>query len=238
MSGHSKWSNIKHKKVASDAKKSKVYSKLIKEITVAARIGGGDPAANSQLRTLLEKARSVNMPRENAVRAIKRGTGDLPGVHYEAQKYEGYGPGGIAVIVDVLTDNKNRAIADLRNLFSRKGGSVAENGAVSWMFERYYVIRGNSKTLGEEELFEALLDYEIKEIDKSEDVWIITCEMQAMEAVKKALKTLDFSVESAELEWVAKELIEIPKDKEKQALDFLESLEDLDDVQNVYTNLA
>lgn len=238
MAGHSKWHNIKHKKAASDAKKAKVFTKIIKEITVAARSGGGDPAKNPTLRTLLEKARSVNMPQENALRAIKRGTGELPGVNYEAHQYEGYGPGGIALIVDVLTDNKNRAIADVRSVFSRKGGSVAENGAVSWMFEHLGVIQGTS-SLSENQLLEALIEHDVKSLENDEDNhWTITCPVQSLTSVQQVLKGLDFTIEEAEPEWVAKEALELPEDKQEKAIELLQSIEELDDVQNVYTNLA
>ena len=238
MAGHSKWHNIKHKKAASDAKKAKVFTKIIKEITVAARTGGGDPAKNPTLRTLLEKARSVNMPQDNAQRAIKRGTGELPGVNYEAHQYEGYGPAGIALIIDVLTDNKNRAIAEVRSVFSRKGGSVAESGAVSWMFERLGVIHGTSP-LTEDELLEALIEYDINNLESSDNNhWTITCSIQSLADVKETLKSLNFTIEEAEPEWVAKETMELPEDKQEKAVELLQAIEELDDVQNVYTNLA
>lgn len=238
MAGHSKWHNIKHKKAASDAKKAKAFTKIIKEITVSARTGGGDPASNPTLRGLLEKARSVNMPQENAQRAIKRGTGELPGVNYEAHQYEGYGPAGIAVIVDVLTDNKNRAIAELRSVFTRKGGSVAESGAVSWMFERLGVIHGTSSTLSEDVLLETLIEHDIKNIEQNDDHWTITCSIQALTDVKETLQNMDFIIEDAEPEWVAKDPMELSEDKQDQAVEFLQAIEELDDVQNVYTNLA
>ncbi len=163
MSGHSKWATIKHKKAKEDAKRGKVFTKLIKEITVAAK-AGGDPAGNPRLRTLLDNAKEVNMPQENVTRAIKKGTGELPGVSYQSQMYEGYGPGKIAIIVDVLTDNKNRAVADLRHLFVRKGGVLAENGAVQWMFDRMGIIRGSGSNVTEDKLIELLLDYDVKDI--------------------------------------------------------------------------
>jgi YebC/PmpR family DNA-binding regulatory protein len=238
MAGHSKWKNIKHKKAASDAKKAKVYTKIIKEITVSARTGGGDPAKNPTLRTLLEKARAANMPLENAQRAIKRGTGELPGVNYEAHQYEGYGPNGIAIIVDVLTDNKNRAVAEVRSIFTRQGGSLAENGAVSWMFERLGVICAQNAKATEESILESLIDYEITNITQSDDTWTITCDVQALNEVKTALNDLNFTIESAEPEWVAKTPMDLEEDKQEAAIDFLHAVEELDDVQNVYTNLA
>lgn len=248
MAGHSKWKNIKRKKAVTDSQKAKVYTKLIKDITVSARTGGGDPAHNANLRMLLEKARRANMPQENAIRAIKKGTGELPGVHYEAHQYEGYGPGGIAVIIEVLTENKNRGIAEVRAVFSRKGGSIAETGAVNWMFERKGVVRGkqasSSKTaLSEDLLLETLIDYSVSDIScdensSGEKVWTITCDPQDLENVKNALNKLNFEMDEAELEWVAKENVELSEDKQETAVDFLEALEELEDVQNVYSNLA
>lgn len=239
MSGHSKWKTIKHKKAATDKQKAKVYTKIIKDITVAARESGGDPAHNPHLRMLLEKARKANMPSDNAIRAIKKGTGELPGVHYEAHQYEGYGPGGIAVIIEVLTENKNRAIAETRAVFSRKGGSIGETGSVNWMFERKGVVRGTGATLTEDMLLEALLDCDVSDIEHNDDVWTITCAPHDLENVKEALSKLKFTLDEAELEWVAKNSMELT-DEEKQAaaVEFLEALEELEDVQNVYSNLA
>ena len=237
MAGHSKWKNIKRKKAVTDAHKAKAYTKLIKDITVAARMGG-DPQHNPTLRLLLEKSRKANMPQENALRAIKKGTGELPGVYYEAHQYEGYGPNGIAVIVEVLTDNKNRAIAEVRNIFSRKGGSLAETGAVNWMFERKGVIHGKSENISEDALLESLLDYDISNIEKEDETVTITCATQDLDAVKNKLQSLHVAIEDAEPAWVAKTNIDLPAGKEEQAVDFLGALEDLEDVQNVYTNLA
>ena len=237
MAGHSKWKNIKRKKAVTDAHKAKVYTKLIKDITIAAR-AGGDPNHNPTLRFLLEKARKANMPQENATRAIKKGTGELPGVNYEAHQYEGYGPNGIAVIVEVLTDNKNRAVAEVRSIFTRKGGSLAETGAVNWMFERKGVIKGKAENLSEDTLLESLLDYDVSDIEHEDNQWTVTCATQDLEAVKNKLQTLHVAVEDAEPAWVAKTSMELPAEKEEQAVDFLEALEDLEDVQNVYTNLA
>lgn len=237
MAGHSKWKNIKRKKAVTDAHKAKVYTKLIKDITVAARSGGGEPANNPHLRMLLEKARKSNMPHENALRAIKKGTGELPGVQYESHQYEGYGPGGIAVIVEVLTENKNRAIAETRAVFTRKGGSLGETGSVNWMFERKGVVRCKG-TSSEDALLEALIDYNVADISHDEELWTITCDPHDLEVVKEMLSNMRMSLEEAELEWVAKNNVEVPEEKQEQAVDFLSSLEDLEDVQHVYTNLA
>lgn len=239
MAGHSKWKNIKRQKAVTDAQKAKVYTKLIKDITVAAREAGGDPAHNPHLRMLLEKARKANMPSENATRAIKKGTGELPGVHYEAHQYEGYGPGGIAVIIEVLTENKNRAIAETRAVFTRKGGSLGETGSVNWMFERKGVVRGTGAKITEDTLLEALLDCNVSDIEQNDGIWTITSDPQDLECVKTALHKLNFVIDESELEWVAKNSVELT-DEEKQAaaVEFLEALEDLEDVQNVYSNLA
>ena len=237
MSGHSKWKTIKHKKAATDAQKAKKYTKLIKDITVAARSGGGETANNPHLRMLLEKARKANMPQENAVRAVKKGTGELPGVQYETHHYEGYGPAGIAVIVDVLTDNKNRAVSEVRTVFTRKGGSLGETGSVNWMFERKGVVKCKGTTT-EDALLEALFEYNIADISHDEDIWTITGDTSDLEAVKNTVQKMGLAIEDAEIEWVAKTDVEVPEDKQEQAVDFLSALEDLEDVQHVFTNLA
>jgi len=238
MAGHSKWANIKHRKAAQDAKKGKVFTRLIKEITVAAREGGGDPSGNPRLRTLLEKARLVNMPQENYTRAIKKGTGELPGVHYETQSYEGHGPAGIAIIIETLTDNKNRTAGEIRHLFSRGGGSLGANGSVSWMFSRLGMIKVHNAKHTEDELLEMLLDYDIKDINAGDDLIFVTCEPTSTDLVRKTLEEHGLKIESAELEWVPKEAICLDDEPAEKAIEFLESLEELDDVQNVYTNLG
>lgn len=240
MSGHSKWSTIKHKKAIIDSKRGKAFTKLIKEITVAARLGGGDTEGNGnpRLRTLLEKAKAINMPLDNAVRAIKKGTGELPGVNYEAYMYEGYGPEGIAVIVETLTDNKNRTVGELRHAFSAKGGNLAENGAVNWMFEKMGSLKGKADNLSEDSLLEMLLDFDIADLSIDEGTFFITCAPKALDAVKQALLSKNIAVESAELEWVPKDSIKLDDAAAQKAYDFLNFIEDLDDVQNVYTNLG
>lgn len=238
MSGHSKWSQIKHKKAILDSKRGKAFTKLIKEITVAARVGGGDPNGNPRLRTLIEKAKQINMPTENAMRAVKKGTGELPGVNYEQFMYEGYGPGGIAIIVEVLTDNKNRSVSELRHAFTIKGGSLAENGAVSWMFEKMGVIKAKNHSITEDELLEKLIDYDISDITLDEGTFFITCSPKSVEDVKKALIGAGLNVESTEIEWTAKTPLKLEGSESDKALDFLNAIEDLEDVQNVYTNLA
>lgn len=237
MSGHSKWATIKRKKAALDNKRGKAFSQLTKEITVAARLGGGDPAGNSRLRLLMEKARVINMPSDNIARAIKRGTGELPGVSYEASTYEGYGPQGIAVMVDVLTDNKNRTVADLRRLFSSQGGSLAESGAVSWMFNKLGVVQAVGK-IDEDTLIEKLIEFDIKDIDQADNIVTITCDPRALEGVKNAITYLGLKVEHADLEWVAQNDLDLHGEPAQKATEFLNELEEHDDVQHVYTNFT
>lgn len=239
MSGHNRWSQIKHKKAKEDSKRGKTFTKLIKEITIAARDGGGDPASNATLRHLLEKGREVNMPLDNAMRAIKRGIGELPGVHYDSYTYEGYGPSGIAVIIEVLSDNKNRTVADLRHLCSSEGGVLADSGAVNWMFDYQGVIRVSSPTITEDILLEHLLEYTIIDIKADGTTFTIVCDPKSVDQVKHALLTIpQLKIESAELEWVAKNPIDLSDEETERALDFLSALQDHDDVKNVYTNMA
>lgn len=238
MAGHSKWAQIKHKKAILDSKRGKQFTKLIKEITVAARVGGGDPAGNPRLRFLLEKAKNINMPQDNAARAVKKGTGELPGVQYESHIYEGYAPGNVALIIEVLTDNKNKAIAEVRHFFSRNGGRIADAGSVSWMFERAGVIYAKGTNLTEDALLELLLDYDIKDITLDNDTAIITCDPKAMEEVKDTLTKAGLTITEAELEWVPKSPVEVSDEDGQRAMQFVEGLEELDDVQNVYTSIA
>lgn len=238
MAGHSKWSQIKHKKAKEDCKRGKLFTKLIKEITIAARMGGGDPAGNARLRLLLEKAKEINMPQDNSARAIKRGTGEIPGQSYESYIYEGYGPGNIAVIVEVLTDNKNRAIAEMRTIFTRKGGVVAQAGAVSWMFSKLGIIRIPASETSEEALLELLIEHEISDINVEDNIITITCDLKAIEEIKQILSENKIKTETAEIEWVPQSSVVVNKENEEKAYDFLQALEDLDDVQNVYTNLG
>lgn len=237
MSGHSKWATIKRKKAALDSKKGKAFSRLTKEISVASRIGGGDITGNPRLRLLVDKAREINMPMDNITRAIKKGTGELPGAAYEPQMYEGYGPYGIAVIVDTLSDNKNRTVAEIRRLFSVKGGSLGESGSVNWMFSKMGVVRIIEATITEDELLEKLIDYDIKDIERDEDTITITCNPKALEDVKQAVTKMGLKIDSAELEWVAQNTTTLQGDNAEKAIEFLNELEEHDDVQNVYTNL-
>lgn len=238
MSGHSKWSTIKHKKAKEDAKRGKVFTKLVREITVAAKEGGADPDGNPRLRLILEKAKAVNMPADNVQRAIKKGAGGADGETYHAHTYEGYGVHGTAVIIETLSDNKNRTVADLRHIFSKMGGNLAENGAVSWMFEHKGVVHGVSSK-NEDVLLESLMDADIDDLVKHEDNVVITCKIQDLENVKKNAEAAGIKVEQAQFEWVAKNPLSIDAaGDEEQVIKLLEALEDLDDVQNVYSNLA
>lgn len=239
MSGHSKWSTIKHKKAALDAKRGKSWTKIIREITVAAREGGGDIGGNAKLRLIVDKAKAANMPQDNINRAIKKGTGELAGgENYEASTYEGYGPYGVAIMIEVLSDNKNRTVSSLRHIFTKMSGAMAENGAVAWMFEHKGVIRATG-TLTEDELIEKLLDYNVDDVSLDDEVFSITCKKQYLEPLKKVVEGLGLKVEAAQLEWVAKNPIVITdKNQEESLIKFLEAIEDLDDVQNVYANIG
>lgn len=237
MAGHSKWKQIKHKKAILDSKRGKSFTKLIKEITIASRLGGPDPDGNPKLRLLLEKAKEINMPQDNSTRAIKRGSGELPGMHYERYMYEGYGPGNIAILIEVLTDNKNRAVAELRTFFNKKNGILAESGAVSWMFNKLGVIKLEKSSISEDILIDSLLAHEVKDIHQEENYFVVTCDPKALDEVKKVILDLGSKVESAEIEFVPQNYISLNGEVEDKAHEFLTSLEDLEDVQNVYTNL-
>ena len=237
MAGHSKWANIKHKKAKEDAKKGKVFTRLIREITVAAREGGGDPTGNAKLRLLIDKARVANMPQENIIRAVKRGTGELAGVNYESVRYEGYAPFGVAVVIEVLTDNKNRTVSDLRHLFLKFGGKLAEIGAVGWIFERKGVILLKAPNYSEDEVLEKLLDCNIEDVIVSDELFSIYTTTDDLEPVKEVIEKKGFPVESAEIGWVAKDSISLGEEEEKKVYKLLEAIEDLDDVKDVYANL-
>lgn len=237
MAGHSKWANIKHKKAKEDSKRSKIFTKIIKEITMAAREHGGNPDMNPRLRLLMEKAKEANMPIENTMRAIKKGTGELPGAAYEEYTYEGYGPNGIAVMVEAITDNKNRTVAEFRRLFSENGGTLGETGTVAWMFEKLGAINAIG-TISEDALLEHLIDYDIKDIQIDGDNVTVYCDPKSLEQVKNAVEKAGLKIESSALEWVAKSNMELPEEKSEKALAFLSNLQDHDDVENVYTNLG
>lgn len=236
MSGHSKWSTIKRKKGAADAKRGKIFTKLIKEITVSARTGGGDASANPRLRLAIDNAKAQNMPADNIERAIKKATGEMEGVNYIELKYEGYGPGGIAVLVECMTDNKNRTVADVRHAFSKHGGSLGENGSVAWMFDYKGVVVGPANGKDEEEIMEAVLDADPDDISVEDDYYEITSSVENFEPVRKAAVEAGLEVENASLQWIAKNTTEITGEVAEKAMKTIDMLEDLDDVQNVYTN--
>ena len=236
MSGHSKWASIKHKKAAADAQRGKTFTKVIKELTQAAREGGGNPDANPRLRVALEKAKEANMPKDNITQAIKRGTGELPGVTYESATYEGYGSGGVAILVQVLTDNKNRAAAEIRNLFSKKNGNMGAPGSVAWMFHQKGLILVDKK-MSEDELMTLALDSGAEDF-KSDDPesYEITTAPGDFEKVKQALVAKGIHPKHAEVAMVPANTVKVEGGAARQVLDLVQALEDHDDVQNVYAN--
>lgn len=239
MSGHSKWSTIKRKKGAIDAARGKVFTKIIKEITVAARIGGGDIEANPRLRLAVQTAKSNNMPADNISRAIKKGTGELDGVNYEEITYEAYGPGGTALIIESMTDNRNRTVADLRHLLSRNGGNLAESGAVSWNFERKGVIVISKGNFSEEELLNIVLDSGGDDFSDEDDFFEVTASLENFDTVRKAIETANLSglkIENASLQYVAKSTNKVEGKEAEQVVKLISVIEDNDDVQNVYSN--
>jgi len=237
MSGHSKWATIKHKKGAADAKRGQMFTKLIKEISIAARMGGGDPEANARLRTAILKARGANMPKDNIDRAIKKGTGELEGVNYEELVYEAYAPGGVAVLIEVLTDNKNRAAADVRNMLTKSGGSLATSGAVSRLFKRQGIITFDAEKYEEDDIMEAALEGGAEDVASSEGIIEVTTAPEDFEAVLNALNDKGMESESAEISMVADVEVALDKDATGKVLRLIDRLEENDDVQNVYTNL-
>jgi len=236
MSGHSKWATIKRKKGALDAKRGKLFTKLIKELTIAAREGGGDPNANPRLRLAVDNAKSANMPADNIERAIKKATGGLEGVTYHELTYEGYGPGGIALLVEVATDNKNRTVAEVRHLFSRHSGSMGETGSVSWMFEKKGVISLPAQKKSEEEILDIVLEAGAEDLHTEDGYYEITTPVESFEQVRKALINAKLEIENASLQWIPKNNIRTTGDDAEKVLKLIEALEDCDDVQNVYSN--
>ncbi len=237
MSGHSKWSSIKHKKGATDAKRGKVFTRLIKEITVAARMGGGgDPASNPRLRTAIQAAKNENMPKDNIERAIKKGTGELEGVNYEESNYEGYGPGGAAVFIESLTDNKNRAVADIRYIFSKNGGNLGENGCVAWMFDKKGYFNIEKKSFDEEKIMEIAIDAGAEDIREEENNIEIITSLEDFESVKEAIDDASISYFDAEITMLPQTTAYLEGKEAEQMIRLMEALEDCDDVQKVYTN--
>jgi YebC/PmpR family DNA-binding regulatory protein len=239
MSGHSKWSTIKRKKGAIDAARGKVFTKIIKEITVAARIGGGDVEANPRLRLAVNSAKSNNMPADNITRAIKKGTGELEGVSYEEITYEGYGPGGIALVIEAMTDNRNRTVADLRHLLAKNGGNLAESGAVIWNFERKGVITVSKGGFTEDDLMNVILDAGADDLTDEDEFYEITSSIENFDKVRKALEASGLpglKIESASLQYVSKTDSRVEGKDAEAVLKLIGAVEDNDDVQNVYSN--
>jgi YebC/PmpR family DNA-binding regulatory protein len=238
MSGHSKWATIKHAKGAADAKRGQVFTKLIKEISIAARMGGGSPDSNPRLRTAILKARGANMPKDNIDRAIKKGTGELEGVNYEELVYEAYAPGGVAIFIEVLTDNKNRAAADIRNILTRAGGQLATSGSVSRLFKRQGVITLDGEKYTEDAVMEAALEGGAEDISASDGIIEVTSAPEDFEGVMNALQAKNFETMSAEISMVAEAEVTLDNDATAKALRLVDKLEENDDVQNVYTNIS
>jgi YebC/PmpR family DNA-binding regulatory protein len=236
MSGHSKWATIKHKKGALDAKRGKIFTRLIKEITISAKQGGGDPDGNPRLRGAIAAAKAENMPADNIKRAIQRGTGELEGVSYEEITYEGYGPGGVAVIVDVLTDNKNRAVSEVRHAFSKNGGNLGESNSVSWMFTKKGVIVVAKDAASEDKLTEIVLESGAEDLNDEGDNWEILCDPKEFENVVAALKAAKITPEHAEVTMISSTYTKLEGTTANQMMRLLDTLEDLDDAQNVYSN--
>ena len=236
MSGHSKWSTIKRKKAVIDAKRGKIFTKLIKEITVAARTGGGEPDANPRLRLAVDNAKSVNMPQDNIERAIKKATGELEGVNYLEITYEGYGPSGVAILVESVTDNKNRTVAEVRHIFSKCGGSMGESGSVAWMFERKGVITLPSQGKSEDDIFEIILEAGADDLITEEDFFEVTTSLESFETVRKSLVDTGLDVDNASLQWIAKNTTPVNGEVAEKVIKLIDMMEDSDDIQSVYTN--
>ncbi|OFW00501.1 MAG: transcriptional regulator [Acidobacteria bacterium RIFCSPLOWO2_02_FULL_68_18] len=236
MSGHSKWHTIKHKKGAADAKRGKVFTRLIKELTVAARSGGGDPDSNPRLRTIIAEAKANNMPRENIARAIRRGTGEEPGVQYEEVTYEGYGPGGVALLIQTLTDNKNRTVGEIRHLLSKHAGNLSAENSVAWMFTRKGEIVVEKGTIDEDRLLSATLDAGADDLNDDGSAWQIVCAPEQFEAVRDAVKALGVEPASAQIAMIPQNYVKLVGKEAQQMLKLMEAIEEHDDVQHVWAN--
>lgn len=236
MSGHSKWATIKRKKAATDSARGKVFTRIIKEITMAARQGGGDPVGNPRLRLAMSSAKAANMPQENITRGIKKGTGELEGVNYEEIMYEGYAPGGIAMLIESVTDNRNRTVAELRHTISKTNGNMGESGSVSWMFERKGIITIPSQGVKEDDLMEIILEAGADDLKNEEEFFEVVTSLENFEKVRKTLESKNINMESASLQYIAKDLIALDEKSQHAVISCIEAVEDNDDVQNVYTN--
>ena len=236
MSGHSKWHTIKHKKGAADAKRGKIFTRLIKELTVAARAGGGDPGMNPRLRTIIAEAKANNMPRENIERAIRRGTGEEPGVHYEEITYEGYGPGGVALLIQSLTDNKNRTVGEIRHMMSKYNGNLAAENSVAWMFNRKGQVVVEKSKADEERLLNAALEAGADDMNDDGSAWEIVSSPENFEKVRDAVKGLGIEPASAEVAMIPQNYVKLQGKEAQQMLKLMEALDDHDDVQHVWAN--
>lgn len=236
MSGHSKWHSIKHKKGALDAKRGKIFTRIIKELTVAARVGGGDPGMNPRLRTIVAEAKSVNMPNDNIARAIRRGTGEEPGVTYEEITYEGYGPGGAAVIIESMTDNKNRTVGEIRHMLSKHGGNLGESGSVAWMFDKKSYIVIEKAKADEETLMAAALDAGADDLKDDDDNWEVISAPAAHEAVLEAVKKLGIEPVTSQIAMLPQNYIKLEGKTAQAMVRLMEALDDHDDVQHVWAN--
>jgi YebC/PmpR family DNA-binding regulatory protein len=239
MAGHSKWANIQHRKAAVDRKKAKRWTRLLREVTVSARLGGGDPAANPRLRAAIQDARADNVPNDTIDRAILKGTGELEGASYEEIVYEGYGPGGVAVLIETMTDNRNRTVAEMRHVFSRHGGSLGETNSVAWMFDRRGCFEIEREAMSEEEVMELALELGAEDLETGGERWELYTGFEDYARVREALEAReDVPVAAKQLAMVPQSTIEVEGDTARQALRLLEALEDLDDTQNVWTNAS
>lgn len=236
MSGHSKWATTKRKKAVIDAKRGKLFTKLIKEITIAAREGGGDPIGNPRLRLAVDNAKSANMPADNIERAVKKATGELDGVTYYELTYEGYGSAGIAVLVEVATDNKNRTVAEVRHIFNRHGGNLGESGSVAWMFNKKGIITLLNQGKNEDEIMEIILEADAEDLQTEDEFFEIQTTVESFETVRKAIIESGLNIENASLQWIAQNYINVSGEDAEKVVRLIEALEDSDDVQNVYTN--
>jgi YebC/PmpR family DNA-binding regulatory protein len=238
MSGHSKWATIKRKKAATDQKRGNLFTKLVKEITIAAKMGGGDPSGNPRLRLAIDTARANSMPMDNIQRAVKKGTGELEGAIYEEITYEGYGPGGIALIIETATDNRNRTVADIRHLMSRSGGSLGESGSVAWMFQRKGSIDVPKSAVSEDRLMELLLDAGLEELEgDDEQFYTVLTDLKELETAKKALEAAGIPFENAKVDLLPDNFVELEADDAGKAIKLIDGLENNDDVQAVYSNM-
>jgi len=235
MSGHNKWSTIKHKKGAADAKRGKVFTKIIKEITVAAKLGGGDPDGNPRLRTAIDKAKGENMPKDNVERAIKKGVGGMEGVNYEETTYEGYGPGGTAVLVEVMTDNRNRTVSDVRSIFSKCNGNMGESGCVAWLFDKKGLLV-YPKSIDFDKLFEAAIEAGADDVVDEDEQYEVLTDPTAFHEVKSALEAAGFKPENSEITMIPQTMVKLEGKNAENMLKLMDRLEDNDDVQNVYAN--